>query len=341
MIPKAISMDLRQLFCLLLFFILYVVIGGTVFMILESAQSEADKERERDTLLQIKDILIDMNLTNEDNEDRRLKMLNIIGQRESVLDPEYAMRWGFFNSFFFAITVVTTVGYGHLSPSTPAGRIFCIIYALFGIPMTGILLGAIGDRFSRCFLNKMSQIRKEPLQHLSQKLLVLRHAMLFFLPWFIVFLIIPAFLFQIIENWTFLESFYYCFVTLSTIGFGDLVPGQFYQKWVWIYKIAAVCWIIFGLAYLSMILNFISKGFRSQHLSNVVHSIRRISVPPRRINFAGSPNKPRFGNGSTPTSPSSPDFRSTTPQFLVSCDKPPALSNLVNITLDETKKTYI
>lgn len=99
-----------------------------------------------------------MNLTNELNDERRNNMLNIIGERESALDPEYSMRWGFFNSFFFAITVVTTVGYGHLSPSTPAGRIFCIIYALFGIPMTGILLGAIGDRFSRCFLNKVRKV---------------------------------------------------------------------------------------------------------------------------------------------------------------------------------------
>lgn len=67
-------------------------------------------------------------------------------------EPKFTSHWNFFNSFFFAITVVTTIGYGHLSPSTHIGRVFCLIYALFGIPMTGILLGAIGDRFSRCFL---------------------------------------------------------------------------------------------------------------------------------------------------------------------------------------------
>ena len=64
--------------------------------------------------------------------------------------------WDFFNSFFFAITVVTTIGYGHLAPSTTLGRCFTLVYALFGIPMTGILLGAIGDRFSRCFLNEVT-----------------------------------------------------------------------------------------------------------------------------------------------------------------------------------------
>ncbi|KAK6636449.1 hypothetical protein RUM43_010110 [Polyplax serrata] len=34
-----------------------------------------------------------------------------------------------------------------------------------------------------------------------------------------------AYLFHYIENWTYLESTFFCFVSLSTIGFGDLMPG--------------------------------------------------------------------------------------------------------------------
>lgn len=99
------------------------------------------------------------------------------------------------------------------------------------------------------------------------------------MPWFIVFLILPASIFIYIENWTFLEGFYYCFVTLSTIGFGDYVAGKNEGPYQWLYKLIVVLWIVFGLAYLSMILNFISQGLRSHHLTNVVHSIRRISGP--------------------------------------------------------------
>jgi hypothetical protein len=109
---------------------------------------------------------------------------------------------------------------------------------------------------------------------------MLRKGLIFFVPWFIVFLVLPAFIFAYIEDWSFLEGFYYCFVTLSTIGFGDYVAGSFEKDYIWVYKLIVVLWIIFGLAYLSMILNFISQGLRSRHLSNVVHSIRRFSGPP-------------------------------------------------------------
>jgi len=32
------------------------------------------------------------------------------------------------------------------------------------------------------------------------------------------------------EDWSLLDGAYFCFITLSTIGFGDLVPGKSFQR---------------------------------------------------------------------------------------------------------------
>lgn len=114
---------------------------------------------------------------------------------------------------------------------------------------------------------------------------MLKKAAISLVPWFFVFLIVPAILFTRFEHWTFIDGFYYCFVTLSTIGFGDFVAGSFEEDYIWIYKIIVIGWIIFGLAYLSMVLNFITQSLRSRHISNVMHSLRhRISANPTLAN---------------------------------------------------------
>lgn len=38
------------------------------------------------------------------------------------------------------------LGYGHSAPSTNAGKLFCMIFALFGVPMGLIMFQSIGER---------------------------------------------------------------------------------------------------------------------------------------------------------------------------------------------------
>lgn len=41
----------------------------------------------------------------------------------------------------------------------------------------------------------------------------------------LIFLAVPTVVFQKVEKWSFLESLYFVVITLTTVGFGDFVPG--------------------------------------------------------------------------------------------------------------------
>ena len=62
-----------------------------------------------------------------------------------------------------------------------------------------------------------------------------------------------ALLFGLWENWDNLQSAYFCFITLSTIGFGDVVPGtDFDNPTATAQMILGAIYVLFGMAILSM-----------------------------------------------------------------------------------------
>lgn len=67
----------------------------------------------------------------------------------------------------------------------------------------------------------------------------------------IVYIIIGAVAYNLWENWDFFESFYFVFISMSTIGLGDLVPDHP------MFMMASILYLVFGLALTSMCINVV------------------------------------------------------------------------------------
>lgn len=75
-----------------------------------------------------------------------------------------------------------------------------------------------------------------------------------------VYIFTGSMLFTIWEDWDYLTGSYFCFVTLSTIGFGDIVPGTDMKEWAAHQKlILCSLWLVVGLSLLAMCFNLMQE----------------------------------------------------------------------------------
>jgi len=80
-----------------------------------------------------------------------------------------------------------------------------------------------------------------------------------------VYIIAGSALFAIWEDWDYLTGSYFCFITLSTIGFGDVVPGTDMDQWASHEKLVlCALWLAFGLSLLAMCFNLMQEEVKEK-----------------------------------------------------------------------------
>ncbi|XP_070179577.1 potassium channel subfamily K member 10-like isoform X2 [Littorina saxatilis] len=251
-------MEPRRLLVLVGVMVIYLCVGAAVFNALEASNERARKD----------DLDKDINafLGNNTCVSRALlykllfkasrdgELVYYILNNKTDLD-----RWDFSGAFGFSISVVTTIGFGNLAPHTMKGKVVVVVYALMGIPLMLLLLAGIGEKLVLLFkrINKLNVCSAKP--EVNRRL----NMVLIIVLGLVVGFIAPATMFHLIEDWHFLEALYFCFTTLSTIGFGDYIIGIHEQRISngalhEIYEVVAYVWILFGLAYVSLVIKYIS-----------------------------------------------------------------------------------
>ncbi|XP_077578073.1 potassium channel subfamily K member 15 [Stigmatopora nigra] len=229
----------------------YLLVGAAVF---DALESETESSRRR-VLEQKRN---EMKKKYRFSEEDYREIERVVLQAE----PHRAGRqWKFAGSFYFAITVITTIGYGHAAPGTDAGKVFCMFYAVLGIPLTLVMFQSLGERmntFVHYLLHKTKQCFGLQLTEVSMENMVL----VGFLSC-IGTLCVGAAAFSHFEGWSFFHAYYYCFITLTTIGFGDFVALQkkedLQEKTP--YVVFSFMYILVGLTVIGAFLNLVVLRF--------------------------------------------------------------------------------
>ncbi|XP_061671209.1 potassium channel subfamily K member 9 [Syngnathoides biaculeatus] len=229
----------------------YLLVGAAVFDALESDFEMREKEQ-----LEAEERRLQGKYNISEDDYRKLE--TIIMEAE----PHRAgVQWKFAGSFYFAITVITTIGYGHAAPGTDAGKAFCMFYAVLGIPLTLVMFQSLGERmntFVKYLLKRIKKCCGMSITDVSMENMV---TVGFFSC--IGTLCIGAAAFSHYEDWSFFQSYYYCFITLTTIGFGDFVALQknrALQKKP-LYVAFSFMYILVGLTVIGAFLNLVVLRF--------------------------------------------------------------------------------
>lgn len=152
--------------------------------------------------------------------------------------------WTIIDSVYFATVTFTTIGYGDITPTTDGGRLFTVVFGLYGIFILGFFAGIIGEKIvethnaavqavedrARQRFKRLFSVAEEE-NHEQQEDETERTAMGIIcdlaqlqLPLISTILIFGILYGVLFEGWTVVESVYFASITASTVGYGDFSP---------------------------------------------------------------------------------------------------------------------
>ncbi|XP_048251832.1 TWiK family of potassium channels protein 18-like [Haliotis rufescens] len=312
----------------------YSVLGGFIFMKLEAPSEVVERNNmaanRKQQVLALWNLTVDLNVLYEGNWTQLADDVLKAFQKQVYTatkekgwdgkDGEGELQWSFAGALLYSVTVITTIGYGHIAPKTMYGQLVTMLYALIGIPLTLLCLANLGSFMGDCFRCLYKQIciglmwlccppqaraarsksysariryrksgdseEENPLrgktvvegegtdvavmveeEQKSQKEDPVRVPMFVSLMIIVIYIFGGALIFSNWEGWDYLIGSYFCFITLSTIGFGDYVPGAAGAADDWDSQeklIICAFYLVVGLSLIAMCFNLMQEEVRAK-----------------------------------------------------------------------------
>lgn len=136
-----------------------------------------------------------------------------------------------------------------------------MFYAVLGIPLTLVMFQSLGERINTCVRHLLRRAKRG--LGLQKSEVSMGNMVLVGLLSCMSTLCIGAATFSHFEDWSFFNAYYYCFVTLTTIGLGDFVALQkndtLHERAL--YVAFSFMYILVGLTVIGAFLNLVVLRF--------------------------------------------------------------------------------
>ena len=193
--------------------------------------------------------------------------------------------WNFLDSIYFMSSTLSLIGLGDIYPKTDMGKIYTATFSIFGLGTTLITISIIMWLLSEKSVNILSKVNMNTLnenqldeQVPSIKKQIFKTFSLLFLI-LIVLITVIAVTFKYIEDWSFIDSFYFAICMLTTLGYGDVVPNKDEGKIFFIFS------SFFGTFCLAKILNLYLNLMTEYRLRKFLKNFRKNNIEMNRMEF--------------------------------------------------------
>uniref|UniRef100_A0A8R1E0C0 Ion_trans_2 domain-containing protein n=1 Tax=Caenorhabditis japonica TaxID=281687 RepID=A0A8R1E0C0_CAEJA len=165
------------------------------------------------------------------------------------------LKWSFSSSFFFSMNIYTTTGYGmqsllivhnnptpltgSISAQTTAGQLFTMLYAFCFVPMTLVILRDLGQmflvNFTKLYAHGLTLVRRVRGRREIDEDEMIQLPIKFCMGILVAYLLLCTTFVYLYDalmgpKWDaglpYFTAFYFSFISLSTIGLGDVMPNN-------------------------------------------------------------------------------------------------------------------